>query len=314
MSNDPLAEVRALLKAGDAATALTLATAGKLIAEAEFGASDPRTAIALLAVAEVELGSGDLSASIERFDRVISQLTSSHLRNCVPLTDAYEGLGLAHAARGDAVAAESAYCKAIELRERDLGVMHPLVALALERLANFYSEGHFESLRAEPLLVRALDILADKPAMHAERARILSSYARLLLRRGAHAEAEALLRGQVALERTLHGAATLTVVEPLEELALSVVGRRDFEHGERLFGEVVALMGATDAPTERSIRFETQLADTYRQMGELDRALDHYRRALAGRRSIAGVDDLDTANLTTRIEELSRAPVSVFGA
>lgn len=314
MSNDPLVEVRALLKSGDAVGALALANAARLVAEAEFGAEDARTAVALLAVAEVELGSGDLAASIERFERVITLLTPSHLEHCVPLTDAYVGLGLAHAARGDAAAAETANCKAIELRERDLGKVHPLVALALERLATFYSEGHFEGARAEPLLTRALDILADKPEYHAARARILASYARVLLRRGAHAEAEALLRGQVALERSIHGADTQTAVAPLQQWALSAIARGDFDRGEALFAEALALLGATTTPSERALRFETEIGDAYRQLGERERALGHYRCALVGRRLTAIVDDVDMAQLTTRIDELSRAPASAFTA
>ncbi|MFI5297185.1 MAG: tetratricopeptide repeat protein [Polyangiales bacterium] len=313
MSNESLAQVRTLLRASDPVAALEIGSSALARARKNFGDTHAQSAIAAIAVGEIELAAGRLPDAITHFESAVRVLSKGRADDRALLADALDGLGLAHAAKGNSAAAESAYCKAVEVREKDLGPDHPLVALALERLAKFYGDGHFEDARAEPLLRRAVDILAAHRSHHDDWSRTLSALARSLLRRGAHAEAEALLRGHIKLERTLHGVESTNAIAPLHEFTLSVIGRGDFERGERLFVESMELLGAETAPNERSLRFETDVADTYRQMGEVQRALGHYRCALVGRRLISSTDDLEMAMLTTRIEELARPATSAFG-
>ncbi|MFI5301662.1 MAG: tetratricopeptide repeat protein [Polyangiales bacterium] len=255
------------------------------------------------------MSEGRFAEAIDFYTRAIVIFRASGHADARALYDALEGLGLAHAALGNPAAAEAAYCSAIEHCERFLADDRSLLAFALERLASLYGDGLFDDARAEPLLLRAVEILRDLPEDHDGYTRVLAAYVGVLLRRGAHKEAEALLEEQILTERLEHGPHTLSAVAPLIQLTLSLVGRGDFDRAEKLFEETLRLLDASVEPNELAAHCELALADTYRQRGEPARAVGHYRSAFFARRLVGGVDDLDAQEIANRIQELSRPPL-----
>lgn len=313
MWTDPLPEVRARIASGELETALGLARAAVAASEAEFGNKHDNTALARMALGEALLASGKPSEAISELQHAIKTLGREGALARVAMTEALDALGLAHAARGDARDAEAAFCRAIEYRERDLGLDHPAVALALTRLARFYSDGHFEDARAEPLLRRAVAILRRTPAAPEDSERALAAYAQVLMDRGADDEAEPVLQEQVEIARARADTSPTAVAAPLHALATLLARRGHFVQAETLLNEAMTLATDGGEPTEASVRYETDLADVYRQMNEPEKALAHYRHALDERRELEGPDSVDTAELATRIDELSRPRGHQFG-
>ncbi len=315
MWTDPLPEVRARIASRELETALGLARAAAATAEAEFGAKHDNTALARIALGEAYLASGRPAEAINELQHAIKTLSREGALARVAMTEALDALGLAHGARGgprDARDAEKAFCRAIEYRERDLGEDHPAVGIALTRLARFYSEGHFEDARAEPLLRRAVGILR-RGGPSEELAGALESYAQVLMDRGADDEAEPLLQECVTLARAESAAQPSALAEPLHALATLLARRGRFVQAETLLAEAMTLATEGGEPTQASVRYETDLADVYRQMNEPDKALAHYRHALEERRELEGPDSVDAAELATRIDELSRPRGHQFG-
>jgi tetratricopeptide (TPR) repeat protein len=313
MWTDPLPEVRTRIASREFDAALGLARAAVAAAEAEFGAKHDNTALARMALGEALLASGYAGEAIPELQHASKTLGREGALARVAMTEALDALGLAHAARGHARDAEAAFCRAVEYRERDLGLDHPAVALALMRLAHFYSDGHFEDARAEPLLRRAVAILRRTPGTPDDRARALGAYAEVLMDRGADDEAEPLLREQVEIARARADAAPTAVAAPLHALATLLARRGHFVQAETLLNEAMTLAADGGEPTEASVRYETDLADVYRQMNQPDKALAHYRHALDQRRELEGPDSVDAAELASRIDELSRPRGHQFG-
>lgn len=313
MWTDPLPEVRARIASRELETALGMARGAVTAAETEFGTKHDNTALARMALGEALLATGRPSEAISELQHAIKTLGREGALARVAMTEALDALALAHSARGDARDAEAAFCKAVEYRERDLGLDHPAVALALTRLARFYSDGHFEDVRAEPLLRRAVAILRNSPIELDAREEALGAYARVLMDRGADDEAEPLLQEQVELARARNTATPSAVAAPLHALATLLARRGRFVQAETLLNEAMALATDRGEPTEDSVRYETDLADVYRQMNEPEKALAHYRHALDERRELEGPDSVDAAELASRIDELSRPRGHQFG-
>jgi tetratricopeptide (TPR) repeat protein len=89
--------------------------------------------------------------------------------------------------------AEPLYARALDIREKALGPMHPDVATSLNNLAILY-QARGAYARAEPLLVRALDIREKALGpMHPLVANSLYNLATLYQAQGAYPKAEPLL-------------------------------------------------------------------------------------------------------------------------
>lgn len=313
MWTDPLPEVRARLGRRELEAALSLARSAVVAGDAVFGARHENAAMARLALGEALLATGNVGEAITELERASKSLGREGELVRIAKVDALDDLGLAHAARGEAREAEGCFCRAVEHAEREIGHAHPAVAVALMRLARFYTDGHFEDSRAEPLLRRAVDILRGARALPDEHARALEAYAEVLMDRGADDEAEPLLEERVSLAREQPDAAPSEIAAPLHALATLLARRGQFVRAEALLAEAVTLTSVGGLPTEESVHYETTLADVYRQMNEPDKALAHYRHALEESQELEGPDSLDGAELATRIDELSRPQGHQFG-
>jgi tetratricopeptide (TPR) repeat protein len=309
---DPLPEVRALVRRGSADAALRHAQAVLIATEEAFGATHDNAALARIALGEAELAAGDHGAALRSFERANHLLRAEGALARVRAADALEGIGLARAAQGRTADAERAYIDAIEIRERDLGADHPSIARPLEKLASLYDDGRFEPERAEPLFRRAVRLLSHAPEQRIDLARVELALARLLVERGADADAEPLILAALEIERALYGASSPRLVDTLHLLAAVTARRGDPHRAEPLQREALALLGGEDEPTGAGVRLEAAMADVYRQMNARDLALEHYRRALAMRHVIGSAEDVDVASLEARIEELTRPPAHAF--
>jgi hypothetical protein len=118
-------------------------------------------------------------------------------RNAFAIGNAYLDLGDAQALAREYDASESNLRQAVVFLSKSAGPDHPTSAMALSRLGEMYFRSGRPVL-AEPLLLQALQLLEKTPQGREDRSETIKTLGTLALARGKLAEAESLLRQNVA--------------------------------------------------------------------------------------------------------------------
>jgi CHAT domain-containing protein/tetratricopeptide (TPR) repeat protein len=191
-------------------------------------------------------------------------------------------------ARGAYAKTESLLVRALDIREKALGAMHPDVAQSLNNLGLLY-QAQAAYAKAEPLFVRALDIREKVlGAMHPEVANSLNNLALLYLAQGAYAKAEPLFLHALDIHEKVLGAMHPAVAQSLNNLAVLYRAQAAYAKTEPLLVRALDInekaLGATHPDVAQSLN---NLAVLYQAQGVyakaeplLVRALDINEKAL----------------------------------
>jgi CHAT domain-containing protein/Tfp pilus assembly protein PilF len=171
--------------------------------------------------------------------------------------------------------------RALALREKVLGAMHPDVAETLNNLAVVYqAQGAYA--KAEPLLVRALDIRekALEP-MHPDIAEGLNNLARLYQAQGAYAKAEPLLVRALDINEKALGTMHPNVAQSLNALAGLYQDQGRYPKAEALFVRALDIREKALGPMHPDVaQTLNNLAVLYADQGAYAKAEPLYVRSL----------------------------------
>ncbi|MFM2120728.1 MAG: hypothetical protein RL722_2196 [Pseudomonadota bacterium] len=186
--------------------------------------------------------------------------------------------------------------KALALRQKALGLNHPITATSLNNLASLYREtGDYG--KAELLFLRALAI-RDKAlgADHPDTAISQSNLADLYQATGAYTKAEPLFLRALATNEKSLGADHPHTATALNNLATLYENTGDYVKAEPLYLRALAItekaLGADQPATATSLN---NLASLYQKTGDYAKPEPLYLRALAIKEKALGADHLATA-------------------
>jgi tetratricopeptide (TPR) repeat protein len=194
---NPFSEAHALLDTRDLDTALHVASNVLDVAETEFGVDHHAAAMACIAIGEVERAAGRRDVAAAYFERALTILGVPCDDRSRTIADALDAIGDALRARGECFAAESAFLRAIETRERDEAPNPVALALSIERLARLYLYDGADPERAEPLLERAATLLESAPDAQEAWGRVLGKFVESLILRDGGRDPKARGKGRV---------------------------------------------------------------------------------------------------------------------
>ena len=198
--------------------------------------------------------------------------------------------------------------KALEIRERALGPMHPDVALSLNNLAwQYRSTGDFA--KAEPLYQRALVIKEQAlgPA-HPGVALSLNNLAELYQATGQYAKAEPLHQRALAIREQTLGPEHPDVAASLNNLALLLQDTGDSAAARLLLERALSINEKVLGPTHPNMaRSLNNLAELYQDTGQYAKAEPLMQRALAIREQTLGPEHPDMAESLNNLAGLYQA-------
>jgi TonB family protein len=137
--------------------ALPLAKRVLIASEKIYGQDDPRTAGALINLAELYLAKRNYSEAEKLYERLLALYEKTFGSDATQTATIVDSLALTNYAKGDFKSAESLFVRAVSMRERALGAEHPDLAKAVLELAEFYRSRRSYA-KAEPLFLRAIAI------------------------------------------------------------------------------------------------------------------------------------------------------------
>ncbi len=197
--------------------------------------------------------------------------------------------------------------RSLALREKALGATHPDIVVNLNNLANLYlALGTYA--RAEPLLVRALDVSDKVGATHPDVANILNSLAFLYYELGVYARAEPLLVRALDISEKTLGATHPDIAVNLNNLANLYSAQGAYARAEPLYVRALDLrekvLGAMHPDVASSLN---DLASLYQEQGAYARAEPLYVRALDLREKALGAIHPDVAESLNDLAGLYQA-------
>jgi CHAT domain-containing protein/tetratricopeptide (TPR) repeat protein len=217
-------------------------------------------------------------------------------------------LGILYRAQGVYAKAELLHIRALDINEKALGPMHPVVAQSLNNLGRSYQEQSAYA-KAEPLYLRAVDILEKVPgATHPAMAACLNNLATLYQEQGAYAKAEPLFIRALDIQKRALGTMHPQVANSLNNLAVIYQDQGTYAKAEPLFVQALYIrekvLGATHPEIATSLN---NLASLYWAQGAYAKAEPLYIRALDIREKTLGpmhpLVALSLNNLATLYQE-----------
>ncbi|MCG3146055.1 MAG: hypothetical protein HONDAALG_03860 [Gammaproteobacteria bacterium] len=223
----------------------------------------------------------------------------------VEIGDALMLLGLSLDAKGDYVAAEPLYQRALAIRKKNLGPEHPYVAHSLTILANlYYSIGKYElarSLHQQGLRIKEKIQGPDGIAVAAA----LNDLAVLNLRRGDYTTAESQFQRALAIFEERLGQEHRHVASTLDNLALIYHTRGDYGKAEPLMQRALAIREKVLGPEHPHVTHSlNNLAGLYGDKGDYIKAETLFLQALAIKEKILGSEHPSTAVTLHSLAEL----------
>jgi CHAT domain-containing protein/Tfp pilus assembly protein PilF len=185
--------------------------------------------------------------------------------------------------------AEPLYVRALDIREKALGLMHPLVAGSLNNLALLYQDqGAYP--KAEPLYVRALDIHEKALGpMHPLVATSLNNLADLYRTQGAYPKAEPLYIRALDIKEKALGPMHPLVARNLNNLALLYHEQGAYGKAEPLYVRALDIREKALGPMHPEVAQSlNNLGLLYRDQGAYGKAEPLYVRALDIREKALG--------------------------
>ena len=180
--------------------------------------------------------------------------------------------------------------RALAIRERALGPLHPLVAYSLNNLARAH-EAKGDYARAEPLYRRALETYEKVPGSESNVAAVLNNLGGLYAAKGDYARAEPLYQRAFAIHEKASGPDHPSVANVLNSLAALYAAKGDYARAEPLLQRALAAFEKALGPDHPNVAFLlNNLADVYRERGDYVRAEPLYQRSLSIREKALGPD------------------------
>ncbi len=187
----------------------------------------------------------------------------------------------------------------LEIRQRELGLEHRDVAVALNHLAILY-RAKDDHVKAESLHRRALAIL--EKVLGPEHPEVGVAFNNLGLvfhfQKGDYVNAELLYQRALAIwEKTLESD-HLYLPAVLNNIAILYVARGDFVKAEPLYRRALAIQERVQGPEDLGVaRSLNNLAELYRQQGEFDKAEPLYQRSLTIYEKALGPEHPDVSDV-----------------
>ena len=187
--------------------------------------------------------------------------------------------------------------RALEIREKELGLEHPDVARALSNLATLY-RAKSDFVKAEPLYQRALAIFERTlGSEHPDVATSLSNLATLFHNEGDSTKAELLLQRALGIREKALGPEHPDVARLLYNLAILSQGKGNFALAEQLYQRVLMIREKTLGPEHTDLIGPlNNLAVIYRGRDNFAKAEQLHQRVLAIREKLLGPNHLDVAS------------------
>ncbi len=264
-----------------------------LLAAAYGLAAEPGELHALNQLALAYREAGDYERARQLAERALKIVEAEKLTETVEGANVFANLGGIAVMRGDTVEAETWLGRALQIRERLLGPLHPQVAETLSDLALAYSmEGRFDT--AGVLYRRALAILEaaqDKKTLPV----VLNNLGKMEGQQGRFKEAEGVLRRAVLESERAFGERHANTAASLLSLAEVLRLRHRYREAEEVLRRAEAIHRASFAEDDPrmapDLSLEGALAADRRKYGvaevEYERALGILETSLpAGHREI----------------------------
>ena len=193
----------------------------------------------------------------------------------------------------------------LESREKTFGPEHPITALTINNLANFYNDSG-DYAKAEPLYQRSLNI--REKALGPEdpkTADSLNDLAALYDKMGNYAKAEPLYQRSLSIREKAFGPEHPDTANSLNNLATLYDKMGDYAKAEPLYQRSLKIrekvLGPEHPDTATSLN---NLAGLYESMGSYARAEPLYQRSLAIREKTLGPEHPNTANSLNNLAAL----------
>jgi CHAT domain-containing protein/Tfp pilus assembly protein PilF len=192
--------------------------------------------------------------------------------------------------------------RVLEIREKTLAPEDPLVADALQALANVHRNKE-DYAKAEPLFRRALAIrekvLGEE---HPDTAASLNGLAGLYRERSDYDKAESLFRRALAIREKVLGEGHPDVAASLDGLARLYREKGDFGNAEPLYQRALAIREKAQGPEHPDLATPlNNLALLYWNKGDYAKVEPLYKRALAIREKAQGPDHADLATFLNNL-------------
>jgi CHAT domain-containing protein/Tfp pilus assembly protein PilF len=179
----------------------------------------------------------------------------------------------------------------LEIREKQLGLEHPLVATALNNLAAIWLvKGDFD--KAEPLYLRAA-VIWEKAfgPEHPDIAHSLNNLAILYSQKGEYAKAEPMFQRAVTIREKAFGPDHISVAQSLSNLAGLYTEKGDYQKAEPLLKRALSIQEKSLGPENPGIvRSLSNLANIYTYTGDYEKGVLFNQRALAIKEKTFGPD------------------------
>jgi tetratricopeptide (TPR) repeat protein len=205
------------------------------------------------------------------------------------LAESLNDLGAAYASQGRYAEAEPLLQRALDLHERALGPLHPMVATATNNVAMLcYYQKKYE--QAEPLFLRALAIWEQvKVPEHPDLARTTSNLALLYSVQGRFAQAEPLYQRALAIWERIVGPEHPDVARTLNNLARLYRDQGRYAEAEPLFLRARGIRERTLGPDHPHVAQTLgDLGKLYAEMGREAEAEALFLLALDIREQLLG--------------------------
>ncbi|MBD2594210.1 tetratricopeptide repeat protein [Nostoc spongiaeforme FACHB-130] len=195
--------------------------------------------------------------------------------------------------------------RALAIREKVLGNVHPDVATSLNNLAGLYEkQGKYQ--QAEPFYLRALAIRGKVLGnVHPDVATSLNNLAFLFQAQGKYQQAEPLYLRSLAIREKVLGKEHLDVATSLNNLALLYDTQGKYQQAEPLYLRSLAIFEKVLGNSHPSVATSlNNLALLYNSQGKYQQAESLYLRSLAISEKVLGKEHPDVASSLNNLAAL----------
>jgi tetratricopeptide (TPR) repeat protein len=203
--------------------------------------------------------------------------------------------------------AESLKKRSLAICEQEMGMEHPVTAVALNNLATLYRE-QGEYAQAETLYLNSLEILEQLPEVDAYTAAgAYNNLATLYRERGKYREAEQLFQKAGLIAEQYYGQQHPATISILSNLAGMYYDQGQYEQAKQLFEYTASAWQLIHGPQHPELaQAFNSLANTYHAQGLFDQAEPLMRRALEMAEQTLGPQHPLTANCLESLGQFYR--------
>lgn len=233
------------------------------VAEAQFGPSHPRTALAMKNLAEIYRSTGNYAEAESLAKRALQIVESIGGPEHPALLNFLNTLALLYLNRARYTEAESLFQRALKVGEKESGPEHADIILIISNLAAvYYEQGRYTE--AEKLFKRVLAVREKTLGPNHEHvAHLLNNLAVLYVDLARYGDAEPLLQRALAIRQKLLGPDHPDVAQALQNLGELHRQQAKYDKAEPLYRQALAIY-------ERAVGSEhREVANIYNNLGLL---------------------------------------------